>query len=416
MGISFADKLYNDGQSFDLPDDKSGMIALISDIPDAINSGNLVLVNQVSDLPEAVSGVITLAAGVTYFFTTNVDLEGARIVAGDNTTIIGGSSENCSIFSTGLSAGSALITSVYSLPIRNITLKHDYAINLNASGNANAALDWAGVNFLDCATVGTIANYNNCIFSDCGVLNSANWTFDGTINTLGFSQCIFDGKAGQTIISVPATATISRRFRIIYSACVALSGETAINVNTSASIPVEGYILDTVNFSGGGTYTAGVQFNDNKSLFVNCKGVSNSAEVAQYTMQDNATATTITVNTPTKIAGTTTAASINQKFTHSDNRVTYTGAIVRDFQVTAVASCTSGNTHQVGFYVVKNGIIITESETYITTSGSGRAENVIVQTVVQLQQNDYIEIWTENETSSTNITVQFLNVIVKSLN
>jgi len=416
MGISFHNKIYNDQQEFDLPDDKSGMIALTSDIPASINTGNLVFVDSVSDLPDPVGGVITLGDGITYFFTTAVDLNGSRIVAGQNTTLLGGSSENCSISSTGLDSSTALITSGYSMPCRNITFTHGKAINLNANGVTGAALDWFGVNFLNCETIGTIANYNNCIFSDCGVLNSSNWTFDGTISTVGFSQCILDGRSGQTTITIPSSATITRRFRIIYSAAIALSGETAINVSTSASIPVEGYILDTVTFSGGGTYTAGVLYTDNKSLFVNCKGINNSSEIAQYYMQNNATATVITVNVPTKVLGTTTASSINQKFSHSNNRATYTGAITRDFKVTIVASVTSGNTHQVGLYVAKNGTILTESETYATTSGAGRAENIVVQTILQLAQNDYVEAYVENETSSTNVTAEFLSVIVEALN
>jgi len=378
---------------------------------------NFNFINSKTDFPAGSAGVITLLDNVTYFITTTLDLTGDRIICGQNTTILGGSSENCRIKSTGLNAATALITSQWSLPIRSITIEHDTAINLDASLNANQALDWFGVNFTNCATVGTVKGYSNFIASDCGLLNSGAITFDGTIATIGFVSSIFDAASTKTLIIIPATATITRRFRIIYSAFVALSGETALNVSTSATIPVEGYILDTVNFSGGGTYITGVQYNDNKSLFLNCKGVLNSAELAYYTMNGNVTATTVaSAGVAYKVAGTTASQSVTQKFTNTANRATYNSVISRIFSIQAVLSLTSGNNHQIGCYFAKNGTIIANTEVYITTNGSGKAEAAKIQGLVELTENDYLEVFVENDTSATNITVTNLSVIVDSLN
>lgn len=381
-----------------------------------LDSGDIVFVSSLTDLPTASSGVITLADNITYFFTTTVDLLGARFVCGVNTTILGASSENCRIKSTGLT-GTALISSVYSLPIRNITIEADVALNLDGDGTTTA-LDWFGVNFTDCGTVGTIKDYSNFIMADSAFLNSGGLTFDGTIGTVGFSQCLFDVNGTNTAFILPSTLTISRRFRVIYSSFVVTTGQTALNVSTSATIPTEGYILDTVNFSGGGTYNSGVQYTDNKALFVNCKGINNSDSIANYYMSDNATVTNvITAATPLKIAGTTTANAINQKFTHTSNRETYTGAINRNFKVTATVSVTSASANdQIGFYVAKNGTVLTESEMYVTTNASARAESVTIQTLVSLVTNDYIEIWVENDTDASDVTVTFLNVVIEPLN
>lgn len=375
---------------------------------------NYVIVDRLGDLPQPVSGVITLADNTTYFITTTIDLNGDRIVCGQNTTIIGGSSENCRLKSTGLTIV-PLITSAWSLPIRGITIEADVALSLNAIDNPNQALDWFGVNFTNCRVIGQILGYNNFIASDCGFLNSSYLIFGGTIGTVGFSQCIFDAQ-GNTIIEIPASAVITRRFRVIYSAFIVTSGEIGIDVSTSATIPVEGYILDTVNFSGGGTYTTGVAYTDNKALFINNRGINNSAEIAYYTMNDNATATTVaSANVAYKVAGTTTSQAITQKFTNTNNRATYTGAISRAFSVSAVLSCTSGNTNQIGIYIAKNGTILNESEVYITTGGAGRAEGGKAQAIVQLVTNDYIEIFVENSTAANNITVTELSVIIESL-
>jgi hypothetical protein len=395
----------------------SNDIDTINDVLEKSTSTNYIIVDSLSDLPTPVSGVITLADNYTYLFVTVIDLLGSRLVCGQNTTILGTSSENCRIKSTGL-IGSALISSAWSMPLRHITIEASIALNLDASANANQALDWFGVNFTDCATIGTIKSYTNFIMADSAFLNSGNLTFDGTIGTIGFTQCLFDTSATSTGIILPSSLTVSRRFRIIYSSFVALAGETSLNVSTSASIPVDGYILDTVNFSGGGTYIAGVQHNDNKSLFVSNKNISNSASIAFMTMQANTTATTIAATgTRVKISGTTTLQAISQKFTMpTNNRLTYNGAITRDFLVQVTASLEAGNGQELGMYIAKNGTVQTTSTNMGTTGGTGRADNNACQMIISLSTNDYIEVFVSNETAATNITATYLSVIVESVN
>jgi len=390
-----------------------------------LESTKIEFIDKVEDFPEAVSGVITLADNQTYFITTTVDLLGARIVCGQNTTIIGGSSENCILKSTGLAAATALITSQYSLPMRNLSITHGTALDLNGSGTPTAALDWFGVNFLDCNSsgggsgVGTIQTYSNFIMSDFALLNSSGMTFNGSIGTVGFVQCLFSGVAAQTTLNFPSTLTITRRIRVTYSSFVAFGGATAINVSTSAVIPVEGYILDTVNFSGGATYTAGVQFNDNKALFTNCKGIGNSAEIGQCYYINNTTQNGIaTTGVFEKIVGTTTASSVNQKFDHTNNRLTYTGGITRSFRVTASCSAQAITTNNTIILVraAKNGATIAESESQATTSGTGRNENFYSQAIVELTTNDFLELFIANATNANNLLVTELNMIVEALN
>ena len=391
----------------------------INDILLKLPDPELKFVNNKNDLPTAVNGVITLADNVTYFITKTIDLTGDRLVGGQNTTIIGGSSENCFLISTGLSASTALISSNWSLPMRNISITHGTALNLDATGNSTAAIDWFGVNFTNCATVGLIKSYSNFIMSDCALLSSANMTFDGTIGTVGFQQCLFSGVAGQTTLNFLSTLTITRRIRAIYSSFVAFGGATAINVDVNAVVPVEGYILDTINFSGGATYTAGVQYTDNKALFQNCKGINNSAEIGQMYYTNNTVQNPIaTTNVFEKILGTTTPSTINQKFDHANNRLTYTGGIARAFRATAFVSAQSITTNNTTILIriAKNGTTIAESEAQSTTSATGRNENFPCQAIVELTANDFLEVWIANATNANNLLVTELNMIVEALN
>lgn len=375
-----------------------------------LGGNEFVFVFSKLDLPTPVSGVITLVDNYTYFITKTIDLTGDRLVGGINSVIIGGSSENCILKSTGLSSATALISSVYSLPMRNITITHGTALNLDGDGTTTA-LDWFGVNFTDCATVGTIKDYSNFVMSDSAFLNSGNLTFDGTIGTIGMSNCLFDCASTSTALIFPSTLTISRRIRIIYSSFVALTGETAINLDTSATISNERYILDTVNFSGGGTYIAGVTHTDNKALFVNCVGITNTSTKGFMYMLNNTTDTAIGVanaNVWVKATGTTTSGT-NSKFTHTTNRLTYNGAFTNSFLVTLNATVRSAGSNQsISIGVAKNGTTITESEGIIRTATSNVEHGGSTQAVVEMVANDYVELFVRN-TSSTDIRVTDFN-------
>ena len=374
------------------------------------------IIRSVGDLPTAVGNVITLKDGATYFFIKPVDLGGKRLISGTNTTIFGTSSENSGIYSTGL-VGEPFITSNCSLPMRDIFITADIALSLNAVSNPGSAIDWRAVNFVDCNTIGTIQNYNNFIMLDSAFLNSGNLTFDGSINTIGFNGCLLAVPAGKTGIIVPATAVIGRRFRIIYSAISVASTATGINMNTSAIVPVESYIFDACNFSGAGTYLSGVAVSDNKSLWENNKGIENTANTGYFTMTNNAVATDITAtDTTVKVAGTTVFDTSSQKFTHSNNRLTYVGALSRSYKICVVASFTSGTNNAIKMMIYKNGSLISTSKFTSTANSAGRAENAILQVRTNAATNDYFEVFTENASGATDVTVTDMSMIMEALN
>ena len=394
----------------------NGISALRRKVEIGINA-DWVFVSRADDLPAAVGGVITLLDNITYMFVCVVDLQGDRLVCGDNTTLLGGSSENCRILSTGLT-GQAMISSVYSLPIRNLTIEADVALNL-AGNVTTSAIDWFGVNFTNCNTIGVIRDYANVIMTDCAFLESASLTFDGTIGTVGFAQCLFNGTTGNTIFILPPSLTISRRFRIIYSSFVVLSGETGINVSTTATIPADAYILTYCNFSGGGTYLAGHDHTSNKALFINNVGITNSSNVGHYYMQNNATATTgIVQNTYLKAAGTTVVGAGNSPkwTTATTNRLTYAGTITTEFIITVVGSVQSAaNNSTIGVGVAENGTIIAESRVSIRAAVAGTPMPFATQDVIQVATGDFFEIWVTNETGTQAITLTDLNVIIQKV-
>ena len=374
-------------------------------------------ITRLEDLPTAVGGVISLLPDTSYYFTTVVDLLGARLVCDANTMLEGSSSEISWIKSTGLTGG-ALITSNYSLPMQNITIN---------SGSAQAfdlealipgqALDWVLVNLNECAIIGTIKSYNNFLYTEGAFIDSAAITFDGTISTIAFNTSLFTGLAGKSTIILASTLVVSRRFRIIYSSFVVPSTAIGIEVNALTSIPTESYILDTVNFSGGGTYLSGFDYTSNLALFINNKGITNTSANGQ--MYLTASATTVISDTTTfvKVAGTTSPSSENSKFDSTNNRLTCTAIISRRYLVQVSLSLTSGNNNviEVGMFDSTINAVRTPSRIKTTTSGTGRSESVTTFCVVNFQANDYLEIYLRNTSSITNVTVDSLNVVMTQI-
>jgi len=141
-----------------------------------------------------------------------------------------------------------------------------------------------------------------------------------------------------------------------------------------------------------------------------------SKGLAQYYMVGNSTATTISAtSTFYKIAGTTSQGITPDNFTLADNKATFTGSASTNFKVTAVLSLTAGNNQDIDLRIAKNGTTQARSHQEVTTSGSGSAQNIVVKDIFTLTTNDYIELFVANNTSTTNITVIDLNVIIEKL-
>jgi hypothetical protein len=384
-----------------------------------INFFDVIYIHQKSDFGSSTGGVISLEDGKTYIVTTNIDLTGDRLVCNGVVNLFGMSSETSFLTSTGLGVGVPLITTIYTIVLRYITF-HDVDTCYSIDGNTNTvALDWFGVNWSNVPNVGEINKCDNFILETCALLGSNGMTFTGTIGTIGITNSLFRGidSFANPIIQIQSSCTITRRFRILFSSIISLTSNTGIDFSTSAIVPVEGYILQTVNFSGNGTYQIGVTAEDNKSNFENCRGIVNSGSLTQYYMNANVTATNIiTQNVFVKGAGTTTQGSISQRFTLTNNRATYIGALSGIFKITISVSATSGNNQLLRFRVAKNGTTIAQSEVEETTSGTGRSQTLICQDLVNLVTNDYLELWVANGSSNQDITVENLNVIIERLN
>jgi len=292
------------------------------------NSPNFTI-RSISDFPnQAINGVIYLEADTVYTYVGIVDLHGLRIVCKGRVGFIGLTSENSFLTSSGLGAGVPLITATAGtdVTIRNLTIFNvTTGIVFNVSGGGVAQINFTAFNLFSC-NVGTLNNTANIIFLNCVLVDCYGLIFDTAVGTISFSQTNMSVPVGQTLMTLAATLVVSRRFRILNSPISVPVGAIGINFVAGVSIPTDMVVLTDVGFSGGSAnYVVGLTANDLRSRWNENRGIDNSANSGYYSMDNNTTATVMgTPNVFVKIAGTTIAGTL-QRFTHANNRLTYTG-------------------------------------------------------------------------------------------
>ena len=390
---------------------------------------------------------IVLKEGYSYYLTRIVDLQGKKIKAAPLSAITGNSLETSGLKSTGLDSSEYLLTSNCTFTCNNVKFLAtglEKAVDF-VSSDGQSTLDWHFVNFVDFDDMGRIINFDNCIFDTIGFLNSGPLEFnnayinvsdiptyynilgsdltitdpsdiqvrlnegDASFGTISFTDTLFSPKNGNDALTFPKSTLISRRFRATYSSFVNLGG-VSIDVSSDAIIPVDSFILDTINFSGFGTFET-LGFNDNRSNYSNCKGIVNTSNgLGAFYFNNNASITTITNSSDYfEIVGTGIPSEFNQRYIVSDTHVTYVGALENPIRILATISISSGNNKVFDFAIFKNDDIILNSEVATTTSGAGRSENISTFGTTLVEPSDVFTVKIRNTTDTTDVTVEELH-------
>jgi hypothetical protein len=129
-----------------------------------------------------------------------------------------------------------------------------------------------------------------------------------------------------------------------------------------------------------------------------------AASFASVSMAGNATATTIaSTATPVKVAGTFVVGDVSAGWTAAtDGRITHTGQTSRHIINAIVTLDTaSGSNHLISLFIAKNGAVISTKMTDTVSHGSPRAIATFANLV--LNQNDYVELFVRNESTTTSV-------------
>ncbi|MNE13722.1 hypothetical protein D3C80_1065670 [compost metagenome] len=95
----------------------------------------------------------------------------------------------------------------------------------------------------------------------------------------------------------------------------------------------------------------------------------------------------------------------------TNNRLTYTGSKTRSFMISSSLSITQPSSNRYfSFYIAKNGVIIPESRQDVKVINSTDQVSLAISAWATLAPNDYVEVWVENQSATTSVTVQTLNL------
>ena len=192
-------------------------------------------------------------------------------------------------------------------------------------------------------------------------------------------------------------------------ACPSIEEKTC-NISCK-NVLYEGDSLNSIDIIAGDSICKALGNIDSKILTILQGNLAKKAYINYFDFTSEAVTSIANSNEWTLLNSTTTEGYSNNGLVHTNNRITNTG-VKKIFKVEGIASVASGNNNEIHLAFFKNGVLHPCSEqSGITTSG-GKASAIPFHCLVELEKDDYIEVYTKNSTSDLDITLYHINVIV----
>lgn len=385
---------------------------------------NFKLIKHVSDL----AAELTAGGGSKYLLTTNTlyEINGAINLAHpidlNNATVAGLDGLEDKLQFT----GGTVFKGITGGNIKNVTLKGGKAFEITGPGTTTSSLIVQNV-IIDGMTssVGSISGLGLYFGNIIQYMNNTNGiTYSNIGNLLLSNQGWFAGNSG-------TYETFTGNFGLIEK----VSGFSTVNssaigmdFNSNPSVGT-GVVLGHV-FSGNTTngYVKGYNpapyagYNFTNAWTVDSPGVPREGDanasgnmslalIPPATMAQTEFSGTGS-GSRKKLNGTTASSNLFRFEKAGDNRIKYTGAKKRYFQVNASISYESSNTNGAVYilYIAKNGAIIGDTKVYGRTASSTRISSLPIVATIELEKDDYIEIWAERLSGSANMNLRSLSL------
>jgi hypothetical protein len=269
------------------------------------------------------------------------------------------------------------------------------------------------VTVVSCAKIGTFTNLANALFVIGQFFSATDGiTYAGTALIAATVEQVLFISTSVSFIGVDlGTATINNieldnLIVIAPSGAIGVSGLTA-----SANVPA-GFLgmLANSSFSGGMTTPiSGITTTDFRWTFLGNTGIADTIQDALLSFNGNSTETVIATQDVPVIVNATWTQVLASIFTTttagratSDSERDLNGVPI-DVAVGLLSA--GGGTIDVTVYLAKNGSVITASATTISISGTNQAF-VSIPWQDTIAENDFYEVFVENNTNTTNIIVE----------
>jgi hypothetical protein len=362
-----------------------------------------VVVNTIADLPDAVAGVITLAANTLYVQADDVAFSTSRLVFGANTVYSGLDSLVVTASYTG-TLPFLTFTNV-SGSTKNINFVHPNSPLYGFTDSGTNVLRVSDVSYAG-ASIGTFGgngssvrftNFSGSTTSN-GMLLVGDWKaflFQPALSSIAAGTFIDLGTATFDSISVTETT-------LDYPAgAFFMSGEPSSGNMNAGGLAT----ITKTRLTGSGTPLEQITPDDAQFTFSLNDSIRDSRSDGLLYIQGNTVASTIaSANTPVLAAGTWTIGPSGQFTGTTGGRLTYIG--VKDARLPITLSVSVAPTLSTGIaisvYIAINGTIVAGSRSRGTGS-AGLPDSITIPWQHTFSTNDYVEVFVENNTNATDI-------------
>ena len=396
----------NDGTGDTLRD---ACIKINSDNPE-----NLIVVKSASDFGVIDSTKQYILGGNIDMGTTSIDLSGGKDIsirgADFNVSGLFSTEDNYTLF-TGSDAG-------------NVNL---FDIGIDISGANSNVYELTGNTGFEAIEVSRV-NYNNC--TSLGYLDNYRQGLEvGTGRFGGTPSLEFRGSwVGGYRITTSIVRSLTNSVFSLFKCAIGQTFNSRFGGNPNVDLPANVTFLEATEtnfnndnsvqlqdalFSGDGSVFNGLNETNKKVRVSNTGGIQNTYVGGFWSLTAESTTLILLANTYVKLAGTTTYNGLTW-FSDGggDNSLTYDSTEPIKVKTEFVGSFTGSNNRSfsIRFRVWDNSAsaYIDYAETTFTTNGgilSDRAESVVlISPFIEINQNDRIEVWIENNTDVTDVT------------
>ena len=370
--------------------------------PVGYSDSSMVLVQSLTDLPTAASGVITLESAKTYSIRGGINIS-PNYININGAVLLGTNPSQDAILSSvagGIlrsTGNSVFIENLAVIPLGGTTKAFDFA---DATGTKFCNL-FSGCSVVEIGVpslgVGQISGFKSITIAQNYWKCTDGIKLTGNVGKfcsfLNFITDVTSGAGMEFLSGLTIDDIDLSNNYFIYT------GQTGVKVNVGATVDLGRMTTNMFRnvgtiLSGFDSYTPGWSMSQNT-------GIPNTRAFSTIYMNDNANATTLSAaETYYKIAGTTTAIGA-KRFTTSSNRLTYMGKKNITARVFAVVGGRSpANGTDLSIAIAKNGTIISFPNSSIGSMINNQGFQVILETEVDFATGDYVEVFIKRSSSS----------------
>ena len=303
----------------------------------------------------------------------------------------------------------------------NGTGANSKCFDLDNAGNSNA-IDITGVNFglfgstMSC---GDLTEYRQLLLNNVGLIFVVDgFTFhESWTGIAALTSIVIGFPASATLFQSGTNFTLSGSFRSDFNFLSANASSTFCNFSTSEILSDGGFSLTNVRTSVDDPLP-NLSTTSEKVRIKDCSGIRNTYVGGQWTISTSTTTTISAANTPVKMAGTTTYADLQWFTQTTDNAFVYASGQTIEVECKGVVSISGGNNDQVSVFFRQwddsASSYVDAPKSQATLNGGllgTRAEGIPFFGYFQIDENDRIEVWVENNTNASDVTA-LLNGLV----